>query len=184
MRSIAIRRIAAALALAALAGCAQPGAAAPEPVAAAAAAPRDPFLGRTFAADAFPAAPADLAARCPALENARQAVRYWVFAEAGDVMVLAGLLVPRDGTVPVVNAHGAAIRLTATGCTLLGPAAEPFAIPEAYADTIPAAQLDALTADAARRYAAALGKPGLAAALRQAPDLAPRLRTAFEAASR
>lgn len=122
--------------------------------------------------------------RCPALENARRSVRYWVFAEAGDVMVLAGLLIPRDGGEPLVNDHGVVVRFAASGCTLLGAAAEPFAIPEAYADTIPAAQLDALTGDAARRYVAALGKPGLAAALARAPDLAPRLRAAFEAAAR
>lgn len=110
----------------------------------------------------FDRASDDLGARCPELENDRYTQALWLFAETTDgpdrYLMVGGYFVPRRaGDEAIANPLGTLIRLSPAGCTLLGPAAELFAMPEAYADSVSSQIASALAADAARRIIAAHG---------------------------
>jgi hypothetical protein len=154
-------------------GCAQP---ADPPASVSAMVLHDPLAGLPFAAgaNAFEPAPGDLIAQCPELANDRYTQKLWVFAaakaDAQTYLLIAGSFQPRRaGDAPVENALGTLLKRGPEGCSLLGPGPELFAMPDAYADTVPDTVQTALAADAARRLLAAHGgAAGFSEALRVA----------------
>ena len=151
----------------------------------------DPLIGLPFdpTRKGFEPVQSDLTKRCPELANARYTQQLWLFAEAEQdgqrYLIVGGRFVPRRaGDRPIENAVGTLLRLGADGCTLIGPAAELFAMPDAYDDSVPVPIRSALAADAARRFIKHHGgATGLGAAMRHAGKsvtaLPPTLQTAF-----
>ena len=153
----------------------------------------DPLLGLPFnsTGGAFELAPTYLAQRCPDLDNARYSQQLWIFSAAEQdgqrYLIVAGRFLPRRiGDRSIENALGALLRIGPNDCLLIGPAAELFAMPEAYENSVPAPIRSALAEDAARRILAAHGgASGLGVAMRNAGKtfevLPPVLRSALPA---
>jgi hypothetical protein len=99
--------------------------------------------------------------RCPNLVTKQWTRRLLIFgrtrAEEREYIVAGGLMERRDSKATEPDKNGVLLRLTSTGCTLLGPAREAFETPAAYADVISDADLQALAKDASERYTKAFG---------------------------
>jgi hypothetical protein len=96
----------------------------------------DPVFGLSYQPDQvqFEPAPADLLAKCPALQNAMWTRRLWIYAKT--------------------DPKGAMLKTSRAGCRLLGPAREVFRYPD---DLVALPVLEALAADLVRRYRLAFG---------------------------
>jgi hypothetical protein len=122
----------------------------------------DPVFGLSYQPDQvqFEPAPADLLAKCPALQNAMWTRRLWIYAKTdgpdGQVLVVGGFYLRRlSSTVRAeTDPKGAMLKTSRAGCRLLGPAREVFRYPD---DLVALPVLEALAADLVRRYRLAFG---------------------------
>ncbi|WP_066339878.1 hypothetical protein [Azohydromonas lata] len=152
---------------------------------------QEPVLGLRFPVGRvqFEPLPADVLKACPAALAVEGRERSgWLLAQAQEgghrYVALGGFLMPRGGGAAQVETdlRGAVVDMTSAGCELLGPARRVFDAPP---PALPAAALEQLAADLARRYAQAFGSAdGLQAVMRRqrltpAADASPVLHKAL-----
>lgn len=136
---------------------------------------QEPVLGLRFPVGRvqFEPLPADVLKACPAALAVEGRERSgWLLAQAQEgghrYVALGGFLMPRGGGGAAqveADLRGAVVDMTSAGCELLGPARRVFDAPP---PALPAAALEQLAADLARRYAQAFGSAdGLQAVMRR-----------------